>query len=74
MIVSKLLKLNMRGDNMDDNKPKEEAITLDEALDEVHKMQVALSPYGKLGAYGKFFGMTDEEIREECRKSLRLSK
>ena len=64
----------MRGDNMDDNKPKEEAITLDEVLDEVHKMQVALSPYGKLGAYGKFFGMTDEEIREECRKSLRLSK
>ena len=29
----------MRGDNMDGNKPKEEAITLDEALDEVHKIE-----------------------------------
>ena len=70
MIASKRLKLNMRGDIMKDTKSKE-VVTIDKLIENTRKMQVALSPYGKLGAYAKSFGMTDEEIMEECRKTLR---
>lgn len=55
---------------MKDTKSKE-VVTIDKLIENTRKMQVALSPYGKLGAYAKSFGMTDEEIMEECRKTLR---
>lgn len=43
---------------------------INKTVDTLRKMQVALSPYGKSGAYAKFFGMTDEEIMAERRKEL----
>jgi hypothetical protein len=63
----------MRGDNMDNNKPKEEAITLDETLDDLMKFIRCKWLYRLMAnsaLMAKFFGMTDEEIREECQKII----